>query len=374
MRVKVIFPYMALLAVLVSGCSDSNNAETPSPTAAAHAPAQANARELMAKDYHVVETFNVGDGVFVRALAVEKNSNSLWVGTSVGVLQVSLASRDVLNTYTRKDGIANEYVFKIFIDSKGNKWFGTDGGGMSRFDGTWKTYFPMHGLADYWVYSFAEQADGTLWVGTWAGLNSVNPKSDAFTTYLEELVNEWVYGLDIDSKDRVWIGTEGGVNMFDGKKWSTWTHDQGLGAANEFGLPASDNTGLGTRSRHNLTVMASGMETYNPNYVFDILVTPQDTVWAGTWGGGAAYYDGSKWTNFTTKDGLSGNIVYAVSQAPDGAVWFGTNHGASRYDGKTWRSYGKGDGLIDENVYDIAISSNGDVWVGTRGGVTLLTM
>lgn len=359
--------YLVRLAVLVtmvfmlSACGDSKQATNSSPDKAPATPPV---------PYQVKETFNVGEGIYVRSLAVENVSNSLWVGTSVGVLQVSLNSKELLNTYTRQDGLANEYVFKIFIDSKGNKWFGTDGGGMSRFrDGQWETFFPMHGLADYWIYSFAEQNDGTLWIGTWAGLNEMDAKTGAFKTYLEELVNEWVYGLDIDAKGRLWIGTEGGVNMFDGKNWSTWTHDNGLGAANAQGLSVSPNTGLGTRSRHDLNVLASGMETYNPNYVFDMLAAKDGTVWAGTWGGGAARFDGKKWTNYTTQDGLAGNIVYSISQGEDGVIWFGTNHGVSSFDGKNWQVLRTAEGLIDDNVYDIAIDPKGDVWVGTRGGV-----
>lgn len=348
---------LAASILMLAGCGDS---QQPAVTAPATPPVP----------YQVKEKFNVGEGIYVRSLAVEKASNSLWVGTSVGVLQVSLNSKDLLNTYTRQHGLANEYVFKIFIDSKGNKWFGTDGGGMSRFrDGQWETFFPLHGLADYWIYAFAEQDDGTLWIGTWKGLNAMDGKTGAFKTYLEELVNEWVYGLDIDAKGRIWIGTEGGVNMFDGSKWSTWTHEHGLGAPNGQGLSVSPNTGLGTRSRHDLSVMSSGAETYNPNYIFDTLAAKDGTVWAGTWGGGVSRFDGKKWTNFTTKEGLAGNIVYSIAQGADGTIWFGTNHGVSSFDGKHWQTLRATDGLIDDNVYDIAIDPKGDVWVGTRGGV-----
>ena len=57
----------------------------------------------------------------------------------------------------------------------GQKWFGTNAGGVSRYkDGQWKTYFPMHGLADYWIYSFAQQKNGDFWIGTWAGASHFN--------------------------------------------------------------------------------------------------------------------------------------------------------------------------------------------------------
>lgn len=318
----------------------------------------------------VLESFNVGDGVYVRSLAVDARRNRLWVGTSVGVHEVDLKTREPQNTFTREHGLANEYVFAIMTDASGYTWFGTNGGGVSRFrDGEWKTYFPMHGLADYWVYSFAQGKDGNVWIGTWAGANRLMPQTGRFTTYVKELVNEWVYGLGVDGRGRVWFGTEGGVSMFDGTEWRSWTHREGLGAPNSENLPLSLNTGLGTRSRHDLTVLTDGEPTYNPNYVFSLAVAKDQSIWAGTWGGGVSRYDGKRWTNLTSKDGLAGNIVFSLAQTPDGVWWFGTNHGVSRYDGKTWRNFTRADGLIDDHVYAVAVAPDGEVWVGTRGGV-----
>ena len=74
------------------------------------------------------------------------------------------------------------------------------------------------------------------------------------------------------------------------------------------------------------------------------------------------------------KDGLAGNIVYAIAQGDDGVYWFGTNKGLSRYDGKTFRNWNVHHGLPSNDVYAIAITPAGDVWAGTRGGVTRLSV
>ncbi|MBI5430266.1 MAG: regulator [Nitrosomonadales bacterium] len=320
---------------------------------------------------HVLETFEVGANVVVRALTVEPRKNSLWVGTSTGVHEINLADNRVLNTFNRDSGLANEYVFAIGIDKEGYKWFGTNAGGTSRYrDGKWKTYFPMHGLADYWIYSFASQNNGDLWIGTWAGANRVDLRTMKFTTYVKELINEWVYGLSVDKQDRVWFGTEGGVSMYDGKNWRSWNQKDGMGAPNPNKLAASTNTGLGTRSRHDLGVMsADGSFSYNNNYVFSILVAHDQSVWAGTWGGGVSRFDGKKWRNYTTSDGLAGNIVYSIAQEPGGVLWFGTSGGVSRFDGKSWNNYTKDTGLLENSVYALAVAPNGDIWAGSRRGV-----
>ncbi|RMH21404.1 MAG: regulator [Gammaproteobacteria bacterium] len=328
------------------------------------------------RQYIVMESFEVGANVNVRSLLNDPEENSLWVGTSVGVLQVDLKSRDIVQTFTRAEGLANEYVFSLYRAKNGALWFGTNGGGASRLlNGTWKTFFPMHGLADYWVYAFNEQSDGTIWIGTWNGVNRFDPKTGNMTTYVRELVNEWVYALAVDKEDQVWFGTEGGISMFDGQNWHEWTHKNGLGADNIHHLPQSPNTGLGTRHRHNLAVMMQGQDSYNENYVFSLQIDPQGKIWAGTWGGGVSIYDpkkGGKWQNLTQKDGLAGNIVYSMAQDDDGVFWFGTDHGLSRYDGEHWETYTMKDGLLGNSVYAVAVTSGHQVWAGTRRGVAHL--
>lgn len=328
----------------------------------------------------LVETFNVGRDVIVRSLAVSAADKRLLVGTTLGAMEVDLNSGELLNTWTRENALANEYVFAVYVDRAGQRWFGTNGGGISRLQPAlsgkagWKTWFPMHGLADYWVYSFTQQANGTMWIGTWAGLNALNPETGEFRTYLKELVNEWVYGLAVDSQDRLWVGTEGGVNMFDGKQWLAWTHQDGLGAPNVEGLPFSENTGLGTRARHDLNVMASGRMTYNPNYVFALEIDGNDHVWAATWGGGVSRFDGRGWQSWTHAQGLAGNIVYSLAIDDAGRIWAGTSNGLAWFDGQRWHTPDALNGQLPEkHVY--ALKGAGEyLWVGTRGGVTQIKL
>ena len=319
----------------------------------------------------VLDSFSVGSDAYVRSLAIDETTRSLWVGTSVGALEVGLDDRRQRRAFTRRDGLANEYVFATFVDSRGDVWFGTNAGGVSRFGNeTWRVFFPMHGLADYWVYSFAEQDAGTLWIGTWAGANRVNLETLRFETFVDELVNEWVYGIDVDSHNRVWFGTEGGVSMFDGDAWHSWTHADGLGAPNIQNRPSAVNTGLGTRSRHDLSVLREGEETYNPSYVFAVAVDEYDRVWAGTWGGGVSVLEDGRWTNRTIADGLAGNIVYSIAIDAQGVYWFGTDRGLTRYDGESWATYDRSVGLMGDHVYALVASATGDLYAGTKGAVT----
>jgi ligand-binding sensor domain-containing protein len=107
--------------------------------------------------------------------------------------------------------------------------------------------------------------------------------------------------------------------------------------------------------------------------VFSTWADAEDVIWVGTWGGGVSRYENGSWRNLTMKDGLAGNIVYAIAQDRTGAYWFGTNRGVSRYDGTAFTNFDAATGLPGNDVYAIAVTPANDVWVGTRDGVVRLS-
>lgn len=56
-------------------------------------------------------------------------------------------------------------------------------------------------------------------------------------------------------------------------------------------------------------------------------------LWFGTTGEGVYRYNGNSFTQFTKKDGLNTNTVYAILEDTSGNIWFGTTDGICRYDG-----------------------------------------
>jgi len=355
----IVTSLIVVVVFVLGGCSDSG--DRGAATGAATSGPQAAITPVEKLQFRLLDRFDIGENIYARSVLAQ--GDTLWVGTSAGLMEISLDEYLPRKIYTRDDGAVGG-------DQNGDIWAGTNGGGVSRLSGSdVKTFFPAHGLADYWVYAFAQQRNGDFWIGTWAGANRVDLGDETFETFFDELVNEWVYALDVDSQDRVWFGTEGGMSMYDGSAWHQWTHEQGLGAKNVGGLPPSDNTGLGTRNRHDLSVMVGTGESYNPNYIFSLVVDRNDHVWAGTWGGGISRFDGEKWTSFSSEDGLPGNIVYSALIDADGHYWFGTNNGLVIFDGENWAHLGNAVGIQETDIYSVTQDRNGHVWAGFRGAV-----
>ena len=82
-----------------------------------------------------IERFEVGPNVYVRALALDQARGSIWVGTSAGALEIGLDTLEARQVFTRKEGLANEYVFAIGVAPGGGVWLGTNGVGASRWQG-----------------------------------------------------------------------------------------------------------------------------------------------------------------------------------------------------------------------------------------------
>jgi ligand-binding sensor domain-containing protein len=55
---------------------------------------------------------------------------------------------------------------------------------------------------------------------------------------------------------------------------------------------------------------------------------------------GVYSFDGKKWKHYTVADGLVDNKICTIAVSPDGSVWFGSfDKGLSRFDGKTWKTF-----------------------------------
>ncbi|HLG22484.1 MAG TPA: two-component regulator propeller domain-containing protein [Candidatus Manganitrophaceae bacterium] len=337
--------------------------------------------------------WSIGE-VVVRALAAQ--GDDLWIGTSNGLIRFDRKkeSHQVFNT---RAGLLSNVIVSIHIGPKGDVWLGTYGGGLTRFDGKrwehftpygrgtrsygadWIQYAPRNGLGDLWVYDLLFEPNGAMWVATWKGASFLpapdggsRGRANGFVTYTMDdgLVDKWVYTIEREAPGVLWFGTEGGINRFDGKNWKGWTHRDGLGAdVTEDGGRSSPETSYEGEGGHHRQNQKEN-QGINPNYVISSAIDAKGIKWFGTWGGGLSRFDGKKFVNYTTADGLAGNIVNAIEIDRRGILWIGSNNGVSRFDGKEFKNFTMRDGLLGNYVYSIAIDPEGNKWFGTFGGVS----
>jgi ligand-binding sensor domain-containing protein len=312
--------------------------------------------------------------------------NIVWVGTSGGVIRYDTKT-DEFKLFDTRAGLLSNGVFHISrLDGK--LAVGTYGGGLSLLDektGKWETFNIPDGLGDAFVYDVLKAKNGDVWIATWSGVNRIKggnlkdrSKWELHTVASTKggLPNDWVYGLAEGKDGIMWLATEGGLARWVDGKWDNWNHAKGQGADYEIVKDdlAFKNDPSKVSSHHARQKQEMGLQgidtAYNPNYIVSLVADRDGTVWAGTWGGGLAHFDGKQFRNYTTKDGLPGNHVFMLHQARDGDLYVGTNAGVTKFkDGKFGAPLTTADGLFSNTVFSMDTGADGSLWVGSFGGV-----
>jgi ligand-binding sensor domain-containing protein len=111
----------------------------------------------------------------------------------------------------------------LYADSKGHIWFGNNGTGLFRYDGTELTQFSNEPKLKR-IYSITEDNNGTIWIGTVdAGIWTYNGQQfQQFQNYtiLHGLPSNAVNTIYKDAAGELWFGTDkNGLFRFDGVKF-----------------------------------------------------------------------------------------------------------------------------------------------------------
>ena len=329
--------------------------------------------------------FRVGQRNVKQIMA---DGDHMWVGTSGGVIRYNINTDDY-RLFDLRSGLLANGIFHI-SKLNGRIVVGTYGGGMAIYDepgDKWDIYNIPEGLGDAFVYDVLEMPNGDVWIATWSGANRVRggalDQRDQWDLFTVEntaggLPNDWVYGLAKGKNGEVWMATEGGLARYLDGKWRNWNHEDGQGAPYalvkdqiQFANDPADYSKHHTRQKNEMGLQEVDV-AYNPNYIVALLIDKDGSVWAGTWGGGLAHFDGTNWRNYTVTDGLPANHVFSLHQDPAGRIWVGTSNGMAVREGDAFRVYTTADGLFSNIVFSMANATDGSAWIGSFGGVARL--
>ena len=98
-------------------------------------------------------------------------------------------------SFTTEDGLAHNYVSSIFEDREGHLWFGTFGGGVSRYDGrVFQNLLKRHGLTNDAVQDIFQDRNGDIWIATEGGVTRYRPHHTPPHIHLTDVVADRRYG------------------------------------------------------------------------------------------------------------------------------------------------------------------------------------
>ena len=200
-------------------------------------------------------------------------------------------------------------ISKITIDSLDNKWIGTTGGGVAKFDGTnWTVYNSTNSdLPDNYISSIAIDALGNKWFSTSKAIEKFDDVNWTLYYYSRIPIPKINYGVSsiaIDEQGNKWFGLrghwelgpgeEGGVAVFDDVNWSVYN---------------STNSGI-MYSVFHIAIDSKGNKWFSMDSAVD---------WSSQ---GIIKFDGANWTVYnSTNSCLPSDDVRAIAIDADGNKW-----------------------------------------------------
>ena len=324
--------------------------------------------------------------------------------------------------YSISEGLPQSQVYAAHQDSRGYIWFGTQGGGLSRFDGNKFTNFSTkNGLPSNHIQAIYEDGNRQIWVSTKRGIcRFTGKKFEPVLKGNEPIRDAWSFVQKNDST--LWVGTRTGilaysfsekkitqkkgtpynlpVNQFYETKKGLWvaTDDGawfvGKGAVHPPAPSKGEDTGVkqfSTPDAAPILAITSDNEGYIWVIAFDGNVriidentlltvrefkerkldrtqcayTAQDgKIWVGTQKKGIAIYSpqDSSWTRVSEREGLPHPHIRSIIHDKWNNIWIATSGGVAKYLGQFFIHFNKNNGLHGNRIYALCKGENDKIW------------
>lgn len=256
----------------------------------------------------------------------------------------------------------------------GGVWFGGERRLSLYRDGRFQLVQELGGPARDEVLSILEASDGSLYAGAYAsGLRVLSPAGEWRRIDRESGLPDWrVYAIHETRDGIIYLGTDSGLTFYDSGALESWTPPgpSNLHRAVWSILREGRDVWLATGS--GLTVLRDGGRWERPERWRDLSGMPVRVLHRGASGrlyagsaAGLRVDDGRRIRRYGGEEGLPGDMVRSVFEAPDGAAYIGTHRGlAVLREGRVEPL--PGGALAEEGVWDIAGTADGAVWFGLQ--------
>ncbi|MBK8482976.1 MAG: hypothetical protein IPL31_01105 [Saprospiraceae bacterium] len=231
----------------------------------------------------------------------------------------------------------SQVVRMMYQDSKGNLWFGAEGGAF-RYDGD--SLIHMDSIRSesggrVTIKDIAEDKDGTIWIGHTDGISSI--VGTLVTNYYESdgVTSNDVWCIETDINGNVWVGTIEGTCIFDGKRFT------------KFDLP---------EGKIDTTVGLSSTKM-----IHSILEDRKGTIWFCT-NAGLFSNTNNRLMNVSDKVGIPTNFVSKIVEDKKGGFWVSTSVGLFHLKGDTLTNITEKHFGESKGTGSIIVDFKGDIW------------
>jgi len=353
----------------------------------------------------------------------EDKSGVIWVGTNNGL---SRYVRNVDNFINYRhnpsdfNSLSNNEVYSILEDNEGSLWVGTKAGGLNKlvrnkYDKTRFTFIHYKynpddptSISDNFIYKIFQDSKGLIWIGTLKGINILNREKELFTVYKNDQNDPTTVSSDIircffeDNSGIIWLGPQAGsgINKFDRLKeqfnpyHSYFQRPKTSSIKHVFQIYEDRSEILWIGSMEGLYRIDRKKNLYqnyshNPNdpaslssnWVISICEDQLGNLWVGTVGGGLNKFDKEKeiFIHYQHEPNnhrsISSNIILFTYVDSKNTIWIGTYDGGldnfviERNEFIHYKHNPEDKTSIsDSRIYSIFEDRTGNIWLGTGSG------
>ncbi|MCI4667427.1 MAG: histidine kinase [Bacteroidia bacterium] len=333
--------------------------------------------------------------------------------------RISIGQGNDLTIYSVEDGLAQSQVYAMLEDPRGFLWLGTQGGGISKFDGLkFTSYNTRDGLLSNYIFSLHYGKQDVLWIGTNVGLSRFD--GIRFQSFMAEGQEPLEIRSIIEPEDgQILLGTNKGVWKLEGDELqplnqrlarldvhvlkqgnnqNLWVGHKGglmyLSESDTFaygtahGIPGSGICDVQEDSMGNLYLASLGdglftrkgnrfEQVYLPELpekmlIWDLFQDKKGRLWLGTLKYGAISVNLIDSSLFFINDqkGLLKNHVHSILEDEWGTIWMGSSGGGlTSFAGQEFVHFGRNSELDGQSVYALTIDQDSNLWfsMGNKG-------
>jgi ligand-binding sensor domain-containing protein/signal transduction histidine kinase len=359
--------------------------------------------------------------VAITALC-ENATGALWIGTEDR--GIFCWQDGQLQHYGSREGLLDDNVTSLTLDSASHLWIGTKRGANRREGDRFAAFTTADGLPDNSVSSVRAARSGTVLITTAGGicrfadgrvnrfqfptLGDQERQEEFLDAYEDRQGNLWgfcatyvcnlaeggkrinyfpgeksartrIWSLWEGHGGRLWIGASGrGVFYFDGTKFQPVTPNEGrwpldvrtICEDHEGNLWLGISDGILAQLRPQRVALRTGVQGLPDGAAACLMADELGRVYVGMESGGLYVSSGDRFEKVNDDSKWLGqNLVSSACIRADGSLWVGTI-GNGLYQIKDGRTvvYSAANGLSDDCVLAVCADAHGTVWAGTRAG------
>ncbi len=256
------------------------------------------------------------------------------------VSRFSHSQQYFFSNITTENGLSQAQVLSILQDDAGVMWFGTNDGGITKYDGSKFEYITTkNGLVDNVVYSILQYDKSTFLVGTNNGVSFIRNNKIINYNIEDKLTSNRIFDIIKLKNNEVLLGTGKGVCEF----------EKGFFERRNFG------------------------KLLDSAAVFNIYEDTKGGIWFSTLGSGVFYFQNGALQNINSANGLKENFVYSVSQKDEFNFWLCTSAGLFNMNvesGIVTPVFEKDiPDYYNTQFYSVDNDSAGNIWIASSIGV-----